>query len=452
MSSPTPSRDLPGGEARALEASTSTDAINFAWLLRVRWWAIVGQLGAMLVVAPWLGVKLPWAPLLVIVGVEVIANLVGHLLSRRWVPIPGGLVAAGLAFDVVALTVLLYFTGGPFNPFSFLYLVHVALAAVVLPVRWTWGIVLLSLAGLAALFVDHVWLDLAPRDGGHMGLHLRGMWVAVAVGSIFIVHFVGRIRSALDAREAQLAEARVRAERAERVAALSTLAAGAAHELATPLGTIAVVTKELMRELSARETPDPSIMEDMLLVRDEVDRCREILDRLSAEAGRPRADEPAQDVNIPALVRETVGELPGGERVDVRAAGAEGSCRGAGLPPKALAMALRALIDNALDASPPEARVEVRVGPAPRGVAIEIADRGPGMPPEVQARVGEPFFTTKDVGKGMGLGVFLAQSVVQRLGGELAFESNAGAGTVVRVTIPCERIPSASQPPQAAAP
>jgi two-component system sensor histidine kinase RegB len=297
---------------------------------------------------------------------------------------------------------------------------------------------LLSLVSSLVLFARHQPLPMVGGHAGHMALHLRGMWVAFGVAAAFIVYFLLRVRRALAVREEELSASRSLASRQERLASLATLAAGAAHELATPLSTIAVVAKDLEREVAA--VGAPAAADDVRLMRAEVERCRRILSRMRVDAGDP-AGEQFANVSVRELLAECLeggaSERPVDVTVDEAAAGAVTA-----LPRHAFGQALRGLVDNARQASPPGAPVKVRVATqgsardGARRLVFEIADRGAGIPPELVARVGEPFFTTKPAGQGMGLGVFLARAIVERLGGGLSIRSAPGTGTTATLWLP----------------
>jgi len=404
---------------------------DLSWLLRLRWGAIGGQLLTIALVGPLLDIDLPHGPLLAIIALEALTNLACPLVARR-VGHEETLVGSVMVLDVLILTGLLYFTGGPFNPFSFLYLVYIALAAVVLRERWIWAIVALSLACAGALFAKHIWLRLDFSDPEshvqHMRMHLQGMWVALAVGSLFIAFFVTRIRRALARREAELADARARVLKSERLASLATLAAGAAHELATPLATIAVVAKELDRRLEKS-----SDLDDVRLVRQEVDRCHAILHRLASDAGGVTG-EPIVATTLARLVEEArggLGEAP--VQVDIHP---EVEAAPLHVPVRALAQSVRSILKNALEATPPGAPVQLHAEAHEGWAHIEVRDPGSGMTREVLDRVGEPFFTTKEPGRGMGLGLFLARLVVEGLGGRMEIDSTPGSGTRVTLAFP----------------
>ena len=249
--------------------------------------------------------------------------------------------------------------------------------------------------------------------------------------------FVARITRELDLRKFQLAAERERQVRTERVEALGTLAAGAAHELASPLSTIAVVAKEIEGRLE-REGAREEELEDARLVRDEVARCRRILDRMTFDAGEPAGEE-LVPCTVDELLGRTVEHVPGASRVDVETS-SPARDRLLFLPAEGLAQALRALVSNALDASLPGQRVWVRASLSESNLVITVEDMGEGMAPEHVSRALDPFFTTKEPGSGMGLGLFLARSVIERLGGDLGVVSSPGQGTTMTVRLPLERL------------
>jgi two-component system sensor histidine kinase RegB len=416
-----------------VSASDGAQRINFSWLIRLRWGAIVGQLLTIAVVERVLHIRLPLVPLLVVVALEAASNGAAMLWLHSRRPVGEAGMALTMALDIFLLTTLLFFTGGPFNPFSFLYLVHIALAAVVLQTAWTWILVALSLGCSAALFYGHVFIRLDGSDGAahveHMQLHLQGMWIAFAVAAGFIVYFVTRVRRALAEREADLTAQRSAALRNERLASLATLAAGAAHELATPLGTIAVAARELERQAERRQ---PSSLEDVRLIRAQIERCRSILDHMAADAGESAGEAPIR-TTLAQIVDEAVRDLPAQPRIELELGALGGLALVA--PPRALGQALRVLVKNAQEASAPESSVRVRAERDEGAVRMTVHDVGRGMSPEVLSHAGEPFFTTKAPGRGLGLGLFLARTVVEQLGGDLDVKSVAGQGTTATLSL-----------------
>lgn len=422
--------------ARPQVASEERGRLNLSWLVQLHWWAILGQLLIIGGAELWTDVGLPIDLLLLVVALESAGNLALGTLVRR-IHVTDLVVATVMLLDALVLTVLLDLTGGATNPFSTLYLVNVVLGAVLLPRRWAWALMLVSLLAFATLFLHEAMttpghhVQLHMDHGAVLTSHLRGMWVSFALASFFIVYFVRRVARALAAREEELREARALVERREKLASLATLAAGAAHELSTPLSTIAVVAKELQRALG--EEVSAEVRGDLHLVREQVGRCREILDRMSANAGEA-AGEPMTTLTLRDWVAAALEPFPARDRVTVEDAGAlDAAVVG---PPRALADTLRGLLKNAVQASGPGLPVTLRLGRDGDRIMAAVVDRGRGMPAEVLARVGEPFFTTKVPGEGMGLGLFLTRTLAEQLGGEFHITSRPGSGTEARIELP----------------
>jgi two-component system, sensor histidine kinase RegB len=410
--------------------------VNIQWLARLRWAEIAGQASTVFAGQFLLGGRLPIAALLAVVAVGLVSNLGLELYffgdrrrGSQTRPVHEWTIASVMMLDIAILTALLYLTGGPNNPFAFLYLVQIALAAVLVRALWTWMLVGLAFVGFGVLLVAHQ--PLAIPDDSRM----VGMWVALLVAAAFIVYFLLRITAALAEREAELTQARGLAARRERLASLATMAAGAAHELSTPLGTVALAAKELERALTKADNSE--LAGDARLIREQVGRCRTILEQMAQGAG-------TLGENVAACA---VGELLDEALIGIRETPtvhremsdevARSTLR---LTPRAVSQALRSLITNAQDASPPNAAVVVAVRRDGDHLAVSIRDRGEGIPTDVMARIGEPFFTTKAPGRGMGLGLFLARAVIEGVGGTLQIDS-LPAGTEVRVMLPFDVSP-----------
>jgi two-component system sensor histidine kinase RegB len=369
------------------------------------------------------------APALLLLGLSNIA--LGRWLSRGH----GSrrLIGAVLLFDVLQLTAMLSWSGGATNPFSAFYVVHVAIAALMLGPLWALLLVLLTSLCFGALFFVP-----AHEQGAHAlhaasPTHLQGMWAAYVLAAGFVAYFVSRVAAALRERERQVDSMRRRIAGMQRVAGLATVAASAAHELGTPLSTIAVSARELSLALEQDERWAPYAVEAKL-IREEVARCRGILDRLAMGAGQPAGEAPALlgAQEIVSLVRD---ELGASSTFEVQDALARQRVR---CPPRALGHALKNLIKNGLDASRMGGTtlpVTLRLRAVGKRASFEIRDHGPGITSEAQSRLGEPFFTTKVNGAGMGLGLYLVQTFAQQVGGELRFESAEGAGSLVTLTL-----------------
>ncbi|HEY0191228.1 MAG TPA: ATP-binding protein [Kofleriaceae bacterium] len=416
--------------------------VNIQWLVRLRWAEIAGQAATVLVGQFLFDGALPIAALFAVVAIGLVSNLAIELHyfgDRRTValdrPVFDGQIALVMMLDIGVLTGLLYFTGGPSNPFAFLYVVQIALATVLVRALWSWILVGLSFVGFGILLIAHQPLAIADDR------RAVGMWVALGVASAFVVHFLRRITGALAERDAELTKARGLAARQERLASLATLSAGAAHELSTPLGTVALAAKELEHALI--KTASHELAADAQLIREQVGRCRVILEQMAQGAGT--VGETVVACTVGALLDEALAGIRVAPVVhrDVPSALVGQTLR---LPPRAVTQALRSLVTNAQDASPPTSAVVLAVRLEGRTLELAIRDRGVGMGSEVLARIGEPFFTTKPPGRGMGLGLFLARAVIEGVGGQLEIDSHDGDGTVVRVSLPTDVAPQPVAP------
>jgi two-component system sensor histidine kinase RegB len=410
--------------------------VNIQWLARLRWAQIAGQAATVLVAQFLLSGRLPIAPLLGVVSLGLLSNLAIEMYffgdRRRGSATPRTVhewhIALIMMVDIAILTGLLYLTGGPENPFSFLYLVQIALATVLVGGRWTWLLVALSFVGFGILLSTHEPLAI-PTDS-----HAYGEWVALGVASAFVVHFLLRITASLAQRERELTDARGLAARQERLASLATMAAGAAHELSTPLGTVALAAKELERALTTKH-PDAELAGDARLIREQVGRCRGILEQMAQGAGT--VGESVSSSTVGEVIDETLVGIRDQPRV-VREIADDVARASLRLPPRAVSQALRSLVTNAQDASPANTAVVISARLDDSHLSVTIRDRGPGIPQDVMARMGEPFFTTKAPGRGMGLGLFLARAVIEGVGGSLQIDSPDAGGTEVRVLLPTD--------------
>jgi two-component system sensor histidine kinase RegB len=397
------------------------------WLVRLRWVAVVGQVAGVLAGVILLPDQFPLHPLLLLIVCGLLSNLglVAWLHVDRDIPEwqPGFV----LGLDVLLLTGLLGFSGGPANPFTTIYLVHVTLAAAAMPGPWAMGLGLLSILGYAFLFFLSVpvhGLMAMDHGNGAGSLHLVGMLAAFAVTAILIAWFVGRMFLELRSRANELMGLRDIAARRERLASLATMAAGVAHELATPLGTIAVAAGELDRSIQVLDPAGAGPAKDVALIRQEVRRCRSILEEL-AEPGGSAFEERLQPLDWARILATLDEDCRSRIQADL------GPADGDLVPLTGLARAFRALVANARDASAAGSRIGVRTWKEGRAWTLRVTDEGQGMMPEALAHAGEPFYTTKGVGEGMGLGLFLARTYAEQLGGGLRLSSVPGRGTQV---------------------
>jgi len=423
----------------AMRAFTgTTDAVGFSWFVTVRWASIGAMLGAVGVGQSALGHTPPVLPTIVLPAGAAAANLAFEWMRRRNTALPIAPAALAVIFDIAALSWLLLQTGGPLNPVSIFLVVPIVLSALVLGRTWTWMVTLAAVAGYGALFLPPAPdLNAARMMHPMIDRHILGMWWAFVATAVLVAALVTHLAMLVARRDQALVALRAEADRSARLASLATLAAGAAHELATPLGTIAVTVRELERRmLEARVHPD--WLDDVRLMREELSRCRGILDDMGASAGQPAGEVPGETV-LSAAIDRVKDLLPAADRdrVDVRIANDEMVF----WPIEAVARALANLVSNAVHASPPGEQATVTCAREGDDVSIVIRDRGRGIPPEHAARVGEPFFTTRGPGEGLGLGVFVARAVVTQLGGTFKLDSVEQVGTTATVVLPLRVVP-----------
>jgi len=435
--------------------------IAFRWLLRLRWGAVCCQLLLIGLVSILFAIDIPLLILLAIIGFEIASNLLFQHLLDRGTAIAAHTFAVVLLLDIILLTALLYYTGGPMNPFTLLYLVHITLAAILMRPLWSWTIAGLTVVAYGTLFflphhmvaahdlgsptLDDL-LSLCHFEPAGMGLlrdpmaiHLQGMLAAFTVSAGFIVFFAGRIRKALEDHQQTLIDLNDQKLRNEKLASLATLAAGAAHEFSTPLATIAVASGEMHHALEELEG-DPELLADIALIRNQVDRCREILYHMAADAGE-HLGEALEEFPVQRAIDESLRSLPPEARFRV-AVSNQTTDIVVRMPFRTLSRIIRGLLKNGLDASPTTAPVSLTCTTDGAYLLFEISDHGHGMDKATLLRASEPFFTTKEAGRGLGLGLYLARSAAERFGGGLTITSQPGSGTTVKLTFGMRQIQS----------
>ena len=425
------------------DAARRPDAVGLTWLVTVRWTVLVAATGALFVGRTGLGVSLSAPTALVLLAAVAVSNL--WLTWRiRTGRAHAAALAAGLLVcaDVALLLGVLWRSGGALNPASVFLLVQIVLAALVLGRVWTWVVTALAVGGFGTLYLSPG-SELRSAQVMHpeIGAHMSGMWLAFAATALVIAVLVTQLVVAIERRDRALETLRDQHARTTRFAGLATLAAGAAHELSTPLATMAVAARELERTLETRDTAGAATAEllgDARLIRTEIDRARNILLDLSARSGDAPGEAP-RPASIQDVFSVIQGELQphAAKRIDARA---PDDVRVV-WPVLAVARAVVNLVRNAVQASGDQDRVVLEGRPNGDGhIRIEVIDRGAGMSPDQLARAGEPFFTTKPPGAGTGLGLFVARSTIEQLGGTLRLSSEPGRGTTATIVLPADVI------------
>ena len=425
-----------GGPLPALRPGRLLNAVRTdrGRLLQLRWVSLLAMALMSLIVFPWLAPAQPVAPLagvtlcLLAVNLALLGGLAEWLVGR-W----GAFLQ--LTVDMVAWGAFLYFTGGVTNPAISLLLPVVAVGASILPALQAWLLAALAVVVYSLLWQYHQPVYLADADQA-MYWHLAGMWISFAFSAATVVWFIVRLNSELARRDDELAEVNAARARDAYVVGLGKLAAGAAHRLGTPLGTLRILTDDL----ASRAELSADVREDAELMREQVDHCRDILNGLTREAGQQRAEGGgAVDAFAWAsAVAERWQQLRPGAALAIEAGAA---AAGAVIVADAsLGEALHNLIDNAANAN---IRAGNRGAPVELGaqreggmVVIDVLDRGPGLEPgRVEAARHAPLGAHAE---GMGVGLMLAHAAIEHHGGRLEFRSRPGGGTIARMLIPVQ--------------
>ncbi len=438
--------------------STQTGHSHLRRLFLLRCGAILAQLATLILVHRFLSPDFAWGPMLGAVGFLTLANALTWWRLYLNYPVGSLELFVQLSLDVLQLTVLLYYSGGSTNPFVSLYLLPLVIAAATLPRRDTWGMAALTLACYSLLMVwyiplpgshaQHAPAAMEQMDHSHHNMtippaqttvvitspleeafntHVLGMWLGFLISAVVVAYFAVEMARAVRVRDSQLNRVREEILRNERIVALGTQAAGAAHELGTPLSTMSVIIGEMRHDCS-----DPEHLENLGILDDQVRNCKRILDSLLKHA-----QETSSELSLEEFIRHVLDEwqlLRPTVHYLFQVSGLQPSPRvRADL---ALRSALLNLLNNAADASPDEMDIQLRWDSV--SLVLEIHDHGPGLTPEAASRAGSAFFTTKQEGRGLGL--FLANATMERLGGSVRLTNREGGGATTEVIIPLQRL------------
>jgi len=435
--------------------------VRLRTLSNLRWMAISGQSVALFLVYFALGYRLPLLYCVAAIGASVVLNVV---LALRYAPahrLTNREATFYLAFDVVQLGVLLYLTGGIANPFALMFVAPVVIAAATLNLGNTLILAGIAFVAVSLIGVIHMPLPWPPGEALYLPqLYQAGIWAALVIGIGFTSVYAWRIASESTRMSAGLAATQLALARQHRLAALGALATAAAHELGTPLGTIAVVARELERALPAQSAE----AEDVRLLRQQAERCRAIIARLA----NPEETMLGATARLPlgALLEDIAAPLDDGElaiRITMPVPAAANPEPQVWRAPELL-HGLGNILENAADFAASEVRLAARWDGAALSVVIE--DDGPGFAPEIFERIGEPYVTSRpghhalgetEIGpqgplnehEGMGLGFFIAKILLEQTGGVVQATNPPGGGARVEISWPRGVIDGAEPPPQA---
>ena len=408
--------------------------ISARTLTTLRWVALAGQLAALLIVHFVLDYHVPLAACLAIIALSAALNMVAQQRQRRHARLSDLQAAASLGLDITELSALLYLTGGLENPFSLLVLAPVTVSATILSFRSTIWLCALAFASSTLLGIWHAPLPWHPGQLDLPVAYVVGLWVAIANAIVFISAYTWRVAEEARRMSNALTATQMALAREQQVSALGTLAAAAAHELGSPLSTIAVVATELSRDVPA----DAPFADDIRLLKSESDRCRAILAKLGRwqETG---GDTPFARQPLTALV-ENAGAPHSREdiAVIVEREDTEGPEPNVVNSPEVV-HGLGALIQNAVQFA--QATVEITISWRAGRIAVIVEDDGPGFTAGVLDRIGEPYVSSRRGESGhMGLGIFIANTLLERTGAQLRFANRPDGGARVEVDWPKEAL------------
>ncbi len=399
--------------------------IRVQMLVRLRWAAVAGQLLTLLIVGLGLGYKLYWLPCLAAIAASVSLNLGLSWLYRRNDRIDGRGAMAHLGYDLVQLAVLLFLTGGLSNPFALMLLVPVTISATLLTARETGALV-----GFALLILLLLWRFQLPLPSAGEPLLLPEFYefailAAISLGMVFLTYYAWQVSAEGRRRLEALVATQAALDREVRMGALGALAAAAAHELGGPLGTIKLIARDL--EDSFGDHPD--LGQDVKLLGQEAERCREILTGISERA---EAEDPFPEMALPVLLREVIEPFePTRVRIEMRMPWEPGGGPIVRRSPEML-HGLANIISNALRHA--HSRVWIDAGESAEELTLSVLDDGGGFSADLLPRLGSPFLGPSASRSGStGLGIFIATTLLERTGGRLAFSNLPEGGARVDI-------------------
>jgi two-component system sensor histidine kinase RegB len=410
------------------EPRAEFDRISLRRLVLIRWVAVAGQALALLVVHYVLDFSVPLLPAFAVVGCSAALNLFFAIHRRAATRLGEREAAYFLGYDLLQLGLLLYLTGGLENPFSILILAPVTVAATILSRPPVIALALFAMLIITVLALWHVPLPWRTDPPVFPPELVLGIWTALVLATVFIGAYTWSVAAEARRLRDAVAATQLALAREQRVSAVGALAAAAAHELGSPLATIAVVAKELARELP----PDSPHAEDAALLLSQSERCRRILAELTHQ---PEEDtgSPYERLPISALVE--AGALSHDPRIRLIFATANDAAQDEPMVRRSpeVIHGINNLIQNALQFARHE--VSVTTSWDRDRVAVEVADDGPGFPAHLLGRLGEPYLSTRAGASGhMGLGIFIAQSLLERSGAELTFDNLVEGGAHVVIS------------------
>ena len=430
MNRSTFSKALQQPVSKASSANTSAGLRNLHQLIQLRWIAVVGQLLTIQATHYSLGLPLPLQAMLSIVAGMVVFNIASLLRWRTRRGVHDVELFIGLLIDVAALTAQLYLSGGIGNPFVFLYLLQIAVGAMLLRGGYIWSIVVVASACVVLLAQHSQPLPLATNvHDGWASPYVLGLLVCFMLNAILVVVFITRISHNLRRRDARLAAVRQRAAEEEHIVRMGLLASGAAYELGTPLATLAVILGDWKRIPAL--TQDPVLQEEIAEMEAQVKRCKTIVSGILMSAGEARGESSSQ-TTVRQFLDTLVQNWRATRSVDTFVYDNLLEGDSPMVADATLEQMVFNVLDNARDASPHWVRLQAQCDAD--ALRIVVTDRGPGFSAAVLRHIGTPYQSTKGR-PGGGLGLFLSMNVARTLGGSVVARNRPEGGAEVTITL-----------------
>lgn len=391
--------------------------------MQLRWLAIIGQIATIAFVHFWLDIELPIFQMGCVIALLVTLNLIRIIRTRSSQPVSETAIFVDLLGDVLALTALLYLSGGALNPFIFIYLLQIIIATVLFRGWRTWIILLMTAMCFGVLIFWNVPMAIHNQSGLlSPSLHIQGMFICFLLVGALLVLFVGRISRNLAARDARVAELRQQAVEEDHVVRMGLLASGAAHELGTPLTTLSVILGDWNQMPEVRQYD--GLRTDIRQMQSQLERCKEIVSGILASAGEARGEGAIQS-SLHRFFEEIALEWKTARDEDILRYSNDFEPDIPIIADLTLRQAIFNLLDNAREAS--SSQICMAVSRDNDTAIVVVEDNGAGFPPEVIENAGKPYISTKNR-PGAGLGLFLVTNVVRKLGGNVEIGNATGHG------------------------
>lgn len=423
---------MPTSNAQLFESQNRSNWVRLRTLVGLRWFAVIGQASAIFVAVRFYGLQIDVFAAAVVIVTSVLANVYSIALYPENKRLREQEATLWLVFDILQLSILLYLTGGLNNPFAMMVLAPVTIAATVLPLRST---VLLGLTAMGLItLVSRAHVPLTLADGTILALPLLfqfGFWLALLIGLVFLALYARQVTNEMHVMSEALLATQLALSREQKLTDLGGVVAAAAHELGTPLATIKLVSSELKEELAN----NPELLEDAELIRQQADRCRDILHSMG-RAGKD--DLHLRRAPLEAIAREAAEpHLSRGKTVTFQLAPHESASLSQPIIPRQpeIIHGLRNLVQNAVDFS--DTRVFIDLTWSDEEITVRISDDGQGFPQSVLGRIGDPYVRRRRLMEdgarrpgyeGMGLGLFIAKTLLERSGASLTFSNSRRHG------------------------